>query len=606
MIVTFSVLVVVTGQKNGTVPGDILATLQSRHESLNSSLGAMQEVQTISTTKCSLLNYMVYSYNTTENISLQVQSPKYSSGIYFHPKPRKIKVSLKPCPPGFMLKHMHPYCDCVQLLANNNINCSISNQTIHRPSPVWIGYHSDNHSNSIPDTGIMFHHHCPFDFCLPHDVNIKVNNSSIKEDDQCDFGRTGILCGGCKKGLSLVLGTSKCIHCTNYWLLLLLVFILAGAALVLLLIACNLTVTEGTIGGLIFYANIVQVNSAIFFPHKNVHFLTDFLTVFISWLNLDLGVQVCFYDGMDAYSKAWLQFVFPVYIWLITILIIVLSRRYRAVTLAVGRNSVKVLATLFLLSYAKLLRAIMASFSFTFINFPNNSTEARWLHDGNTPYLHGKHIPLFVIALVFGIISLPYTLSLLFIQILQKNSNMRIFTWVKKLKPIIDAYTGPYNDKYHFWTGMLLLLRYILFTTFELNTLGTPGVNLLAIAVACMCILPFIRGVYRTWQKDILEFSFVLNLGIFSLATAYVRSNGGTQVAVATVSTTIAFGTFIGILLLHAYQNIQVLQMCNIPSLHMWVRNQRGMDTLTEPVLPSNNSDEEEEYREPLLAYSNT
>jgi len=207
---------------------------------------------------------------------------------------------------------------------------------------------------------------------------------------------------------------------------------------------------------------------------------------------------------------------------------------------------------------------------------------------------------------VFGIISLPYTLSLLFIQILQKNSNMRMFTWVKKLKPIIDAYTGPYNVKYHFWTGMLLLLRYILFTTFELNTLGSPGVNLLAIAVACMCILPFIHGVYRTWQKDILEFSFVLNLGIFSLVTAYVRSNGGSQVAVATVSTTIAFGTFIGILLLHAYQNIQVLQMCNIPSLHKWVRNQRGTDTLTEPVLPSNNSDEEEEYREPLLAYGNT
>jgi len=601
----FSLSVVVVGQRNGTVPGDIHATLQSR----NSSLGAMQEVQNISTTKCGQLNYTVYSHNTTEDISLQAQSPKYSSGIYFHRKPQKIKVSLKPCPPGFMLKHKHPFCDCAQLLANNDISCSISNQTIHRPSPVWIGYHSDENNNcsdNVPGTRVIFHHHCPFDFCLPHDVNIKVSDSNIMEDDQCDFNRTGILCGGCTKGLSLALGTSKCIHCTNYWLLLLVVFLLAGAALVLLLIACNLTVTEGTIGGLIFYANIVQANSAIFFPHKNVHFLTDFLTVFISWLNLDLGVQVCFYDGMDAYSKAWLQFVFPVYIWLITILIIVLSRLYRRVALAVGRNGVKVLATLFLLSYAKLLRAIMAALSFTFINFPNNSTKVRWLHDGNTPYLHGKHIPLFVVAVVFGIISLPYTFSLLFIQFLQKNSHMRMFTWVNKLKPIVDAYTGPHNNKYYFWTGMLLLLRCILFTTFELNILGTSGVNLLAIVVACMCILPFIRGVYRTWQKDILEFSFVLNLGIFSSATAYVHSNGGSQVAVATISTTIAFGTFIGILLLHAYKNIQVPQICNIPSLHMWVQNQRETGTLTEPALPSNNSNEEEEHREPLLTYGNT
>ena len=40
---------------------------------------------------------------------------------------------------------------------------------------------------------------------------------------------------------------------------------LAGLMLVLLLIICNLTVSMGTINGLIFYANIVWVNNASFF-----------------------------------------------------------------------------------------------------------------------------------------------------------------------------------------------------------------------------------------------------------------------------------------------------------------------------------------------------
>ena len=31
-------------------------------------------------------------------------------------------------------------------------------------------------------------------------------------------------------------------------------------------------------------------------------------------LNLDLGIQTCFSDGLDMYAKAWLQFVFPIYI----------------------------------------------------------------------------------------------------------------------------------------------------------------------------------------------------------------------------------------------------------------------------------------------------
>ena len=55
-----------------------------------------------------------------------------------------------------------------------------------------------------------------------------------------------------------------------YHLLLLLVFALAGLLLVLILLICNFTVSQGTLSGLIFYANIVQVNRAIFFllTHK--------------------------------------------------------------------------------------------------------------------------------------------------------------------------------------------------------------------------------------------------------------------------------------------------------------------------------------------------
>ena len=592
---TFNLSVLVVGQKNGAVPGDILANFSKRGPSLE----PLQYVQTVSATTCSQLKYTVYSSDVSEVIYVKVQRPGYNSDSYFHPSQRKIKVSLKKCPQGFTLDHTHPYCDCIHLLAVNNITCNITSQTIHRSPPVWIGYHSDNSSAS--NTGLIFHHHCPFDFCLPNDVDINVTNLTIKEDEQCAVGRTGVLCGACKEGLSLALGTSKCISCTNYWLLLLVAFAVAGAALVFLLISCNLTVTEGTISGLIFYANIVQINRAIFFPHKTVHILNYFLEVFIAWLNLDLGIQTCLYSRMDAYVKTWLQFAFPVYIWVITLLIIFLSRRYRKVASLIGRNAVKVLATLFLLSYAKLLRAVMAALSVTFITYPDNSTKALWLHDGNIQYLQGKHIPLFIVALLFGMVSLPYVLTLLFIPFLKKYSHLRVFSWVETLKPILDAYIGPYKDKYRFWTGLLLFLRCILFTAFELNVLGAPGVNLLAIAVACMCILPFIRGVYRKWPLDILEFSFIINLGIFAVATAYVHNNGGNQTVVASISTMISFVMFLGILLWHA-------RNCRV---YKWLVKQMGTEATREPVQPTNVNntvevDEALEYREPLLAYEDS
>lgn len=68
------------------------------------------------------------------------------------------------------------------------------------------------------------------------------------------------------------------------------------------------TVSMGTINGPIFYANIVMANTAIFFPDKATN---TFLSWFITWLNLDLGIETCFYNGLDAYVKTWLQFIFP-------------------------------------------------------------------------------------------------------------------------------------------------------------------------------------------------------------------------------------------------------------------------------------------------------
>ena len=138
-------------------------------------------------------------------------------------------------------------------------------------------------------------------------MNIKLKNP----DSQCAFNRASILRDGCQKGLSLALGSSQCLPCSNTYLTLLIPFTIAGFALVFFLTFLDLTVSQGTTNGLIFNVNIVKANEAVFFPPGD----TNILTVFISWLNLDLGIETCFVDGLNGYWKTWLQFVFPVYIW---------------------------------------------------------------------------------------------------------------------------------------------------------------------------------------------------------------------------------------------------------------------------------------------------
>ena len=117
---------------------------------------------------------------------------------------------------------------------------------------------------------------------------------------------------------------------------------------------------------------------------------------------------------MDAYSKTWLQFVFPVYLWVLVGLVILISHYLQRFANLLDSNPVSVLATLILLSYSKIFRTLVAVVHFTRLKYPTY-IRGVWLYDANVDYLVGKHIPHFLVAVVvFFFLFLPYTLLLLF------------------------------------------------------------------------------------------------------------------------------------------------------------------------------------------------
>ena len=331
---------------------------------------------------------------------------------------------------------------------------------------------------------------------------------------------------------------------------------MAGVLLVILLFLLNLTVAAGTLHGLIFYANIVAANYYIFLPQSSNHPTT----IFIAWLNLDLGIQTCFYNGMDAYVKTWLDLVFPIYIWLIVGFLVYISGRSVTMAKLLGSSPVSVLATLFLLSYAKVLRTIIAALSLTVLHYPHKNVLV-WIHDANVSL--AKYIPLALVALLFlFFLFIPYTLLLLLGQWLQTKSHLRLLSWVRnpKLKAILDTYHAPYKPKHQYWTGLLLLVRCALFLVFAFNISGNDSVNLLVISSATFGIFIWFtlsRMVYKCWWLNALELLFTLNLGILTVATYHVKQSGGSQAAVAYTSVSIAFVTFVGIVTYHIYIRIK-------------------------------------------------
>ena len=128
---------------------------------------------------------------------------------------------------------------------------------------------------------------CPMDYCLPYSSNVNL----LHPDVQCQFNRTGILCSQCQHPLSMVFASSRCMKCTNVHILITIIVVVAGIVLVVLLYVLNLTVTNGTINGIIFYANIVSINDSVFLVNDNVF---KPLSIFISFVNLNSGTETCF------------------------------------------------------------------------------------------------------------------------------------------------------------------------------------------------------------------------------------------------------------------------------------------------------------------------
>ena len=398
-------------------------------------------------------------------------------------------VKLLPCPMGFTLQN--GVCNCDPILSAEFYNCHIEDSTIVRPANTWITADQTQENNTK-----YLISNCPIDYCLPYTSNINLAHPSL----QCQFNRTGVLCSQCEHDLSMVFGSSRCMECTNVHILITIIVIAAGIVLVVLLYLLNLTVTTGTINGIIFYANVVSINNYIFLVNDNNVFKS--LRVFISFLNLDLGIETCYYNGMDSYFKTWLQLFFPLYLIIIAISIIIASRySYRILRLTYKR-SLSVLATLFLLSYTGVLRTVLTVlFSYsTITHLPSGHHQIVWSIDASVPLFGLKFTILFIVCLVLFLLLIPFNIILLIRYLLQ-------FRIISHFKPLLDAFQGCYKDKYYYWVAVHITLRSIFFCLYGLQTKMRLTITTMILVLFTGC-----HGYFHPNKNKMVDFQELLLL----------------------------------------------------------------------------------------------
>ena len=654
----FSISSAAVGAEFGTTVGEVYAKLLPPTSS-TSSLGALGDTQQgiqiiVRNNLCTPLNYSLHSKNPYEIIYLSVTEETLSfygdmlaigKAIQKYRKTEVVPVSLMmaavfvnvtvrfPCPVGFILIGNPPYCDCYTQLKQNNITCKIVNGTGYfvRQGSKWIGVGAGGE-------GVLLNDYCKQSYCKLVKVSVDLRDNP---DTQCDFNHSGTLCGGCKEGYSLAIGSSHCLSChSNTDAALFLMFISAGPLLYVLIAVFDLTITKGAINGLLFYANVVWICQHVLFPSGKAATDTAYTAVyvfkvFIAWLNLDFGIESCFIKGLDAYWKALLQYTFPIYIWTIGYIVVLIYRhtnfqqRYPCMAQILGKPT-NVLVTFILLSYTKFIRNINDAFGFAMLtSYPNVSTEFVWALDGNVKYLEGKHIVLFVIAMGAAIASLIFSiyifvmgtkksstiiaacsnncrrvqiqrrLSHQYVEIMDDNDNenegqcktrcmAQMQQWKETLVniplPLYDALYAPLHNKHKYWLSMMLFVRIALLVTFTTTVDNSSKLNLLILLVVATVLLVFLasNNVYTDWRIQMVEGLSLGNLIFFSGGVLYTDlvNDHDQKFVIYSVSVGIVFIQFLGIV----SHKFLVITLCGIRKC----RVQKLMETMNYSESPTN------------------
>ena len=489
------------------------------------------------TNSCTYINFTLHAtalgkHNRKGTILFSTSNPNKVFGV---------RVTLKKCPPGFRLHPVKGACVCLKhfaALVNQHSNrkelvCDIDNNAFNRPYPyLWIGASNNSLRYSLnchPGYCNVYSH---LDMLRFNDTGSYV--SSLHKDSQplCHGSRTGDVCGECIPNYSVVFGSTDCKMCSDKrWLFTGIIYIVAGPLLVFILYKLNLTLTKGTLNGIIFYAQITNTGVQRYLNTpcsdcSNESYFIKFTSLFISLLNLNLGFPLCFYDGMTELQKAGLTLLFPIYLLFIIGLLVILSRFSTAVSNRLSKSSVQVLVTVVHLSFTQLLQAVLAVFGSAEVFIENENAFSKkvvWYCNGATVYASTKHQWLMIItSVVVGFILIPYMAIILFGKQLMKFDKLREY-----IRPFFEAIYAPYKDNMWYWFALnqvYVVLAYVF---------DTMGALKYSISSAFFIPLYFIfNQVFFTSQACFspfkskllngLNFYLVINLiAVYYTATSY-------------------------------------------------------------------------------------
>ena len=517
--------------------------LDDHHRTLSKDitylLPVAQQIQTVYSNSCTSLHFTIFSENISGIMYLHFEVLGYIPTT-------KVKLISKRCPPGFNYSSDSKACVCSSFLKLYGITqCNIDALTINIPSRSWLGV-LDNGTN------VGYTEHCPPGYCLPN-TTIYIT----QPDNMCRGNRMGWVCGQCKNGYSIVLGSTDCYQCSNtlHSALIISFGILGGIVYVLVLFSLRLTIDLGTLGGFIFWLNIIWPYAipSSEMDIKNTHL--QYMVYILTSIKYQWNIPICITNNLNELEKTAITYFFPFYFCIMVAVIVLLSRcSTRIANLIVG-SSVQVLVTLMYISYSDLLSISLLILTPAYIHFNSTNSSGTllvWFSDGSVLYGQNPfHIALVCVSItVLFLFIVPFILVGLFgVKMLRSRFIARY------LRPFIDAIHGPYKDNLRYWFGLRLIVMSLVYIVNAVLQGSNMTLQLL-LSLIILGSFTFVEGVFLPFKSrilNVLDLWFMVLLLFYFVTYHGYNSSETTTTIVTTIIIVLSFATFFVILLYHSY-----------------------------------------------------
>ena len=473
------------------------------------------------------------------------------------------QLELSDCPLGFELDITSGKCVCSKVIKDLGIalsykpSCQIDSiPNIARPnsSAAWLGLMKLRNGTTVYGTAVSCYIYCNSKrndhVFVVDDTTVLIADAENLSDAMalCIKNREGPLCSNCAPGYSVVFGSNECKQCSNWWLLTLIAYAVAGPLFIYLLYALRLTLAVGTINGIIFYFQLIMAVDISPSSRNLINKLAK------AGLCSSLDFPLCFYHGMTELWKIGFRLIYSVYLLTILFLLIILSRFSVRLSNRISGSSIQVLVTVVHISFSRLLMSILDVFTpiEIYVNDTTVSPLLVWSRNGTIHYGKDGHQVLMVITmLVVGPILGIYMSILLAGRPLMRIS----YKFREYIRPVYEAIHAPYKHNREFFFAARLLVVIVMYSLYAIYRNGNEAFGF-AIALTILLVYIGLEGICRPFKRMSLNiFNFILLLFVV-INCVFLNSYSTVEnfvMTVMTISNSAIIISVIGVFILHLF-----------------------------------------------------